>query len=490
MNHRMSGRTGRRNRMNPPLHNTREASSPRLTVSNEPIQHLKLDANNPRLHSRTQIKQIARSIESFGFNVPVLVDAELNVVAGHGRLLACRHLGWSEVPTIRLDHLDAAQRRAFAIADNRLNEISTWNDRLLAQQLKELSILDLDFALDSTGFDMGEIDLRIESLNAPVEAATEPVETLLGGPAVSKAGDLWLLGSHRVLCGSALEPLDLAALMGGNKAAIVFTDPPYNVPINGHVSTRSGQHREFAMASGEMDSAGFEQFLANVFKLLLQHASPGSLHYVCMDWRHVGEIITAGRNVYRELRNICVWTKPNAGMGSLYRSQHELVFVFQGDDGPICNNVQLGRFGRNRSNVWAYAGQPAFGRAGEEGRLGELHPTVKPVAMVADAILDSSRRGDVVLDLFLGSGTTLMAAERTGRACYGLEIDPLYVDVIVRRWQAHTGGIALHAARTIPFDALASSTSQADVSPGAGTDVAAARHGSLKPQRRRASRGR
>ncbi len=472
-----------------------KTSQPKLAVTNEPIELLKLDANNPRLHSRTQIRQIARCIESFGYNVPVLVDAELNVVAGHGRLLACRHLGWSEVPTIRLDHLDAAQRRAFAIADNRLNETSTWDDRLLAQQLKDLSVLDLDFSLESTGFEMGEIDLRIESLNAPDEAETEPVETLVEGPAVSKTGDLWLLGNHRVLCGSALEPLDLAALMGTDRAAIVFTDPPYNVPINGHVSTRSGQHREFAMASGEMTSAGFELFLTGVFKLLLQHAVPGSLHYVCMDWRHVGEIVAAGRDVYRELLNICVWTKPNAGMGSLYRSQHELVFVFQGGDGPICNNVQLGRFGRNRSNVWAYAGQPAFGRAGEEGRLGDLHPTVKPIAMVADAILDSSRRGDIVLDPFLGSGTTLMAAERTGRACYGLEIDPLYVDVTVRRWQAHTGGIPIHAASSLPFDAIATKAAEASPSPAvgpppddpAGAEVAGA--GSSRPHRRRTGRG-
>ncbi len=224
-----------------------KTSPSKLAVTNEPIEHLKLDANNPRLHSRTQIRQIARSIESFGFNVPVLVDAELNVVAGHGRVLACKYLGWSEVPTIRLDHLDAAQRRAFMIADNRLNETSTWDDRLLAQQLKELSVLDLDFSLESTGFDMGEIDLRIESLNAPDEVETEPAERVPEGPPVSKAGDFWLLGNHRVLCGSALEPLDVAALMGADKAEIVFTDPPYNVPINGHVSTRSGQHREFAM---------------------------------------------------------------------------------------------------------------------------------------------------------------------------------------------------------------------------------------------------
>ena len=474
--------------MNPFLHKTSKAQ-PRLAVTNEPIEHLKLDPNNPRLHSRTQIKQIARSIESFGYNVPVLVDAELNVVAGHGRLLACRHLGWSEVPTIRLEHLDAAQRRAFMIADNRLNENSTWDDRLLAQQLKDLSVLDLDFSLETTGFDMGEIDLRIESLNAIEDAASEPVERLPEGPPVSQAGDLWLLGSHRVLCGSAVEPLDLAALMGHDKAAIVFTDPPYNVPINGHVSTRPGQHREFAMASGEMDRAGFEQFLASVFKLLRQYASLGSLHYVCMDWRHVGEIVAAGHEAYRELLNVCVWTKPNAGMGSLYRSQHELVFVFQGGDAPFCNNVQLGRFGRNRTNVWAYAGQPAFGRAGEEGRLADLHPTVKPIAMVADAILDSSRRGDIVLDPFLGSGTTLMAAERTGRACYGLEIDPLYVDVIVRRWQAHTGGVAIHAARDTPFDAVASNIAQASALPSADTKVATAKAGLRKPRRGKASRG-
>ena len=290
-----------------------------------------------------------------------------------------------------------------------------------------------------------------------------------------------------MLCGSAVEPLDLAALMGHDKAAIVFTDPPYSVPINGHVNTRPGQHHEFAMASCEMDRAGFEQFLAGVFKLLRQHASPGSLHYVCMDWRHVGEIVAAGCEVYRELLNICVWTKPNAGMGSLYRSQHELVFLFQGGDAPFCNNARLGRFGRNRTNVWAYAGQPAFGRAGEEGRLADLHSTVKPIAMVADAILDSSRRGDIVLDPFLGSGTTLMAAERTGRACYGLEIDPLYVDLIVRRWQAHTGGVALHAARTIPFDAMASSASQTNPSPPVGAE--GADQESPKRQRRRAGRG-
>ena len=216
--------------MNPSLHKTSKAPLPRLAVTNEPIEHLKLDPNNPRLHSRTQIKQIARSIESFGFNVPVLVDGELNVVAGHGRLLACRHLGWSEVPTIRLEHLDAAQRRAFMIADNRLNETSTWDDRLLAQQLKELSVLDLDFALETTGFDMGEIDLRIESLNAIEEAAAEPAERLPEGPPVSQAGDLWVMGNHRVLCGSAVEPLDLAALMGQDKAAIVFTDPPTTFP--------------------------------------------------------------------------------------------------------------------------------------------------------------------------------------------------------------------------------------------------------------------
>jgi DNA modification methylase len=390
-----------------------------LTLIYRPIEELKPDLANPRLHSKKQIRQIAQSIETFGFNVPVLVDAELNVIAGHGRLLACRELGWSEVPTLRLDHLSPAQARAFMIADNRLTEIASWDDRLLAQQLKDLSLIGLDFSLEVTGFEMGEIDLRIASLEDTPEPAGDPADALpepLPGPPVSKPGDVWLLDRHRVLCGNALDRDAFAALMGEERAAMVFTDPPYNVPIDGHASGLGAiHHRPFPMASSEMDTGEFTAFLGQACRNLAAFSARGSLHFICMDWRHVGELLAAGREAYGELKNLCVWVKDNAGMGSLYRSQHELIFVFKRGRNGHRNNVQLGQFGRNRSNVWRYPGVNSFARCGEEGNLLALHPTVKPVAMVADAILDCSARDDIVLDAFLGSGTTVIAAERTGR---------------------------------------------------------------------------
>ena len=251
--------------------------------------------------------------------------------------------------------------------------------------------------------------------------------------------------------------------MGKERAAVVFTDPPYNVPIDGHASGLGAiHHRPFPMASGEMDSAQFTAFLAGAFRNLASFSADGSLHYVCMDWRHVEELLAAGRGVYGEVKNLCVWVKDNAGMGSLYRSQHELVFVFKHGRREHRNNVQLGRFGRNRSNIWRYPGGSSFGRCTEEGNLSELHPTVKPVAMVADAILDASARADIVLDGFLGSGTAVIAAERTGRRCYGLELDPLYVDTILRRWQKLTGRSARHAASGRSFDDLAGEAEVAD----------------------------
>jgi hypothetical protein len=410
----------------------------------------------PRLHSPRQIRQIARSIEAFGFNVPVLVDANLKVIAGHGRILACQQIGRTEVPTITLERLTEAQARAFMIADNRLTENSVWDDHLLAEQLKDLAVLDLDFSLEATGFEMGEIDFRIESLTSDSEAKDDPADAMpapTNAPVVSRAGDLWLLGQHRVLCGSALDQGSYHMLMGEKKAAMVFTDPPYNVPIKGNVSGLGAiHHREFAMASGEMNEAEFTAFLLRTYSLLAGHSLSGSIHFICMDWRHMTEVLSAGRQAYTELKNLCVWTKDNGGMGSLYRSQHELIFVFKSGADHHRNNVQLGQFGRNRCNVWRYPGANSFSRTGDEGNLLALHPTVKPVALVADAILDCSARGDVVLDNFLGNGTTVMVAERTGRHCYGLEIDPLYVDTIVRRWQAYTGNRARHGASGRSFD--------------------------------------
>jgi DNA modification methylase len=437
----------------------RSKPSLNLKIVYRRIDELKPDPANPRRHTKKQVRQIANSIEAFGFNVPILIDRNGNIIAGHGRWLACRLLGWSEVPTLCLDHLSPAQARAFMLADNRLAEIADWDDRLLAQQLNELSLLVLDFNIEDTGFEMGEIDLRIASLDDPPASEDDPadlVPDLPAGPPISKIGDLWLLGRHRLLCGNALEAAAFAALMGDERAAMVFTDPPYNVAIDGHATGLGAiHHRPFPMASGEMDAAQFAAFLAAAFKNLAAFSIDGSIHFICMDWRHLEEILAASRNAYSGLLNLCVWTKSNCGMGSFYRSQHELVFVFKYGRHGHRNNVQLGRFGRNRSNVWPYPGANSFARRGEEGNLLALHPTVKPVAMVADAILDCTARGDIVLDAFLGSGTTLIAAERAGRRGHGIELDRGYVDTTIRRWQALTGGSARHAASGRSFDNLA-----------------------------------
>jgi DNA modification methylase len=344
------------------------------------------------------------------------------------------------------------------LADNRLTENSVWDDRLLAEQFKCLAEVELDFALDVTGFEIAEIDLIIEGAapavageNDPADALPEPDKAIL----VSQAGDLWLLGRHRLYCGNSLHSSTYSALMGDRRADMVFTDPPYNVKIAGHATgLGSIQHQNFKMASGEMSESQFTDFLAQVFALLAAHSVEGSLHYVFMDWRHLRELIAAGTQVYAELKNLCVWSKGCGGMGSLYRSAHELVFVFKNGRDRHRNNVQLGQFGRYRTNVWSYPGVNSFARTTEEGNLLELHPTVKPVALVADAVMDCTARGDIVLDVFLGSGTTVIAAERTGRVCYGIELDSQYVDVAVRRWQALSGLDAKHAVSGRTFNEI------------------------------------
>lgn len=421
--------------------------NPKLPNSSfKPVAALQPDPRNARLHSKQQIRQIARSIKSFGFNVPILIDSDNKILCGHGRVEAAKSLGLDQIPIIQLNHLTEAQARAFAIADNRLTENAAWNEQLLGEIFSELSVLDLDFSLEDTGFSMGEIDLRIEGLNASEKAI--PADTLPDPlpQVVSQAGDLWLLGKHRVLCGSALEAGSFGILMQGKKADLIFTDPPYNVRIDGHVSGKGkAKHQEFAMASGEMSVTEFTQFLGQALGLLGAHSKLGSIHFVCMDWRHLSETLTAGLKTYSELKNLCVWVKDKGGMGSLYRSQHELVLVFKYGKDSHRNNVELGKFGRNRTNVWQYAGANTLSRQGHEGDLLAMHPTVKPINLVADALLDCSARKDIVLDSFLGSGTTLLAAERTGRTCYGLELSPAYVDLAIRRWQDMTGEHAIHA---------------------------------------------
>jgi DNA modification methylase len=401
------------------------------------IANLTPDPHNPRKHGRAQIRAVARSIEAFGFNAPILIDQNNKIVAGHGRYEAAMLLGIDKVPAILLDHLTPTQAKAYMLADNKLTDRSTWDDNKLAIQLKELSDLVVDFDIEAIGFEPPEIDLRIQSLDSSLEEADDRFE-LSTGPVVSRTGDLWLLGSHRLYCGSALDATSYAALSNGEKAAAAITDAPYNVRIDGHVSG-SGRitHREFAMASGEMSEAEFSDFLHQTFQHIIAYCRDGALIYSFMDWRHMTEILAAGRAARLDLLNLCVWAKTNGGMGSLYRSRHELVFVFKSGHDPHTNNIQLGRFGRNRCNLWNYPGANSFGRNSPKKQL-ESHPTVKPIALVADAMLDCTKRNDIVIDPYLGSGTTILAAERTGRRCHAIEIDGRYVDTAIKRWEQLT----------------------------------------------------
>jgi DNA modification methylase len=395
------------------------------------------DPHNPRKHGRAQISAIAKSIEAFGFNAPILVDKNSKIVAGHGRYQAAKLLGIDKVPVILLDHLTPPQAQAYMLADNKLTDRSTWDDNKLALHLKELSDLVLDFDIEAIGFEPPEIDLRIQSLDSALEEVDDQFEPATG-PAVSRTGDLWLLGSHRLYCGSALDATSYNALSNGEKAAAAITDPPYNVKIDGHVSGNGRTtHREFAMASGEMSEAEFSDFLLQTFQRICTYCRGGALVYSFMDWRHMSEILAAGRAASLDLQNLCIWAKTNGGMGSLYRSRHELVFVFKSGKDPHTNNIQLGRFGRNRSNVWHSPGANSFARISPKRHL-ESHPTVKPIALIAEAILDCTKRNDIVIDPYLGSGTTILAAERTGRRCHAIEIDGRYVDTAIKRWEQLT----------------------------------------------------
>jgi len=413
------------------------------------IADLKPHDRNPRTHSKRQVEQIADSIRRFGFTNPVLVDASNQVVAGHGRIEAAKKLGMSSVPVLRLEHMTEAEKRAYVIADNRLAELAGWDNNLLALELAAIAELDSEFELPLTGFDQAEIEALLNGLDGEAEGEGEVVIDA-SAPIVTRVGDMWQLGRHAIICGDATDPAVFNKLLGDQKAQMVFTDPPYNVPVNGHICGLGKiQHDEFVMASGEMSEAEFTDFLTRVTANLAGASADGSIHYVCMDWRHMGELLSAGRVSYSELKNVVVWNKDNGGMGAFYRSKHELVFVFKNGTAAHINNFGLGQHGRYRTNVWDYAGVNSL-KAERDEELA-MHPTVKPVAMVADAIRDCSRRGGIILDAFSGSGTTIIAAEQTGRQARVIELDPRYVDVAVRRWQQVTGGTATRAGSDSTF---------------------------------------
>lgn len=428
----------------------------KLTTALEsmPIDALRPYRGNARTHSRQQIKQIANSIERFGFTNPVLISDDNQILAGHGRVEAAKLLGLKEVPTRRLSHLSAAERRAYILADNKLASNAGWDRDLLAIELQAL--IEIDFDVELTGFSGAEIDICLEEArerSVENEGAPEdelPAET--NTPVVSRPGDVWVLNRHRLICGDARQPAVYESLLRGEQVDLVFTDPPYNVPIEGHVSGLGKvQHREFAMAAGEMSPGQFTAFLRESLGLAARACRDGAIAFVCMDWRHMAELLEAGRTVFSELKNLCVWNKTNAGMGSFYRSKHELIFVFKVGTAAHTNTFGLGHLGRYRTNVWDYAGVNTH----KAGRMEELamHPTVKPVALVADALKDCSKRGEIVLDAFGGSGTTLIAAERTGRRARLIEFDPAYCDLIVRRFERLTGKQANHARTQQTFEA-------------------------------------
>ncbi len=425
------------------------ANTDLLEITYECVPSLKPYKNNPRSHTKKQIQQIAKSIEEFGFVSPILIDEDKGIIAGHGRLDAAKLLGLSTVPCVRLSEMTDAQKKAYIIADNRLAEIAGWDEELLAVELQ--CLINLDFKVELTGFETPQVDLIISNTGSAElsdENTFEPPDQNL--PSVTQPGDLWQLGRHTLFCGDATRPESYKRLLGNKKAQMAFTDPPYNVTINNHVCGNGKiQHREFAMASGEMSEAEFTQFLNKAATLMCRHSHEGSLHFICMDWRHINELLNATELAYSEFKNLCVWNKDNGGMGSLYRSKHELVFLFKKGDTPHINNIELGKHGRYRTNVWDYPGVNSFKTDLNESLA--LHPTVKPIELVADAIKDCSKIRGLILDPFGGSGTTLLAAEQTNRTAALMELDPYYCDVIIKRYQSMTDENALHIASNQTF---------------------------------------
>ena len=418
------------------------------------VSELKPHPKNVRAHPAKQINLLVKSIKQFGFTNPPLIDENDMTLAGHARLLAAEKAGLNEVPVVVLRGLSEAEKRAYVLADNKIAELAGYDRPALVVELQELSSLLGDIGLDLalTGFEPAEIDAIFADLVDPETQLGDDLPQIATA-AVSRKGDLWLLGdNHRLLCDDSRNA-DYGRLIPRERAAMTFTDPPYNVSIPKTVGRGRTKHRNFAMASGEMPSAVFIDFLVDALTHAVKHSIDGALHYICMDWRHMRELLDAGDRIYSELKNLVVWSKTNPGQGSLYRSQHELIFVYKSGSGPHLNNVELGRHGRNRSNVWTYPGATSF----RSGRMPDLaaHPTVKPVALIADAMRDCSRRGDIVLDPFMGVGTTIQAAQRIGRRAYGIEIDPLYVDAAVRRWQSATKRDAVLEGAGKIFDEVA-----------------------------------
>jgi DNA modification methylase len=413
-----------------------------------PLKSVKLPGAILRVHAPSKVRKLVTSIRRYGFIQPLLVDSKRQIMDGVARYQAAKAAELEYVPVIDVSHLNDNDLRSLRLALNRLQEEVTWDRQAVAEELRHL--IDVGSDLDLTGFEAVEIENFLEIGEA--ENEVEDLDASLAArPLVSRPGDLWVMQSgrseHRVACGDFRDEGLCLQLFGGELATAGVTDPPYNLPIRGHVSG-TGKHSEFANASGEMSDSEFQAFLESTLLVTFAWLQVKGVAYVCMDWRHIRHLLNAGRTRNLELLNLVVWTKSNPGMGSFYRSQHELIAVFKRNGESHRNNIELGRHGRSRSNVWPYRGVNVFG---PERHLLDEHPTVKPAAMVGDAIRDVTLPGEIVFDPFLGSGSTLIAAERTHRRCFGIEIEPKFVDLAVRRWQLETGRSAIRKSDGVSF---------------------------------------
>ena len=421
---------------------------PKLVLEYRAIDSLRCAPRRLRKKDAAQIARITDSIKQFGLCRPVLTTGTGEIIDGHAVIDSCRALDITEVSCIIVDHLDQGDIRRLRIALNRIAERGIWDFAEMQFEIAELAVVcGEDFNIP--GIEPEEMDIFLlddEALRVTILDASplQPVRP------VTRTGDIWKLGSHIVACGDARDQMLASTILQGRLAQLVLTDPPYNVPIAGHVT--GGKHREFVMASGEMSQSEFSTFLMECLAVMKSALAEGGLALVFMDWRGINSLLNAGNAIGFILHNIIIWAKTNGGMGSLYRSQHELIPLFKKGAAPHINNIALGKSGRWRSNLWTYPGASSLGSDAREGLA--VHPTVKPTSLLADAILDVTRRGDLVFDPFAGSGSTLIAAESTGRHCCGIELDPTYVDVILSRWSKLTGGTPYLATTGEPFSAV------------------------------------
>jgi DNA modification methylase len=421
-----------------------------LSMKSVEIASLRPVSTNVRRHLKQQRLKLQKSLSYYGHVRPILVTPDLEIIDGHAICEALKANGATTVKAIVVHGLSPAEIRALRLMLHRSAEDVLWDTDTLRIELQ--AILDAGLDLDFTGFETPELDQifrpDIPHANVAEDGGEIPQS---GTKAISSSGDVWQCGKHRIGCGNARNGQFVTRVRAGRAANVCFADPPYNVPIAGFVCGKGRhQHREFLQGSGEMSPDDFFALLRDSLEVLRTASMANGLIYVCMDWRHLVELAVAGRICGMALYNVCIWVKNDAGMGGIYRNQHEMVCVFRaGADQPV-NNVELGKYGRNRSNVWSYPGMASFGADRDE--LLASHPTVKPIALISDVLRDVTKRGDVVLDTFLGSGSTLMAAEETGRVCFGIELDPLYVDVAIRRWQHATGLDAVHVESGQTFE--------------------------------------